>query len=54
VKDPYGRIKIGASATAKLNRKDFGLGWNAALETGGLLVGEEVSITLDLQFIRKD
>jgi polyisoprenoid-binding protein YceI len=54
MKDPYGRVKIGASATAKLNRKDFGLGWNAALETGGLLVGEEVSITLDLQFIRKD
>ena len=54
VKDPSGRVKIGASATAKLNRKDFGLGWNATLETGGVLVGEEVTITLDLQFVRKD
>jgi polyisoprenoid-binding protein YceI len=51
-KDPWGNTRIGLSATAKINRKDFGLAWNAALETGGLLVGEEISITLEVQFIK--
>jgi polyisoprenoid-binding protein YceI len=52
-KDPWGNVKIGASARTKINRKDFGLGWNAALETGGVLVGEDISITLDVQFVKK-
>jgi len=51
-KDPWGNTRIGLSATTKINRKDFGLGWNAALETGGFLVGEDVSLTLDVQFIK--
>jgi polyisoprenoid-binding protein YceI len=51
-KDPWGNTRIGLSATAKINRKDFGLSWNSALETGGVLVGEEVAITLDVQFIK--
>jgi polyisoprenoid-binding protein YceI len=51
-KDPWGNLRIGLSAHTKINRKDFGLSWNAALETGGLLVGEEVAITLDIQFIK--
>lgn len=51
-KDPWGNTRIGLSATTKINRKDFGLGWNAALETGGFLVGEEISITLDVEFIK--
>lgn len=51
-KDPWGNTRIGLSATAKINRKDFGLTWNAALETGGILVGDEVTITLDVQFIK--
>jgi polyisoprenoid-binding protein YceI len=51
-KDPWGNTRIGLSATTKINRKDFGLSWNAALETGGFLVGEEVSVTLDVQFIK--
>jgi polyisoprenoid-binding protein YceI len=51
-KDPWGNLRIGLSATAKINRKDFGLNWNAALEAGGLLVGEDVTITLDVQFIK--
>jgi len=51
-KDPWGNTRIGLSATAKINRKDFGLSWNAALETGGILVGEEVHITLEAQFIK--
>ena len=40
------------SATTKINRKDFGLVWNAALESGGILVGEDVQISLDVQFIK--
>jgi polyisoprenoid-binding protein YceI len=51
-KDPWGNTRIGLSATTKINRKDFGLGWNAALETGGFLVGEEIAITLDVEFIK--
>lgn len=51
-KDPWGNTRIGLSATTRINRKDFGLTWNAALETGGILVGEEVTITLDVQFIK--
>ena len=50
--DPWGNTRIGLSASTKINRKDFGLNWNAALETGGFLVGEEVQITLDAQFIK--
>jgi polyisoprenoid-binding protein YceI len=52
-KDPWGNTRIGLAATTKINRKDFGLTWNAALETGGLLVGEEITITLDLQFVKQ-
>jgi len=52
-KDPWGNTRIGLSATAKINRKDFGLTWNAALETGGVLVGEEVVLTLDVQFVKQ-
>lgn len=51
-KDPWGNTRIGLSATTKINRKDFGLSWNAALETGGILVGEDVQITLEVQFIK--
>lgn len=51
-KDPWGNTRIGVSATTKINRKDFGLTWNSALETGGVLVGEEVTITLDIQFVK--
>ena len=51
-KDPWGNTRIGLSASTKINRKDFNLTWNAALETGGILVGEEVQIALEVQFIR--
>ena len=51
-KDPWGNTRIGLSATTRINRKDFGLNWNAALEAGGVLVGEEVTITLDVEFIK--
>jgi len=52
VKDPWGNYRVAISATTKISRKDFGLTWNAALETGGILVGEEVTITLDAQFVK--
>ena len=47
--DPYGNYKAGATAKTVVNREDFGLTWNAALESGGVLVGKDVTITLDLQ-----
>ena len=47
--DPWGNYKAGASAKTVINREDFGLTWNAALEAGGVLVGKDVSITLELQ-----
>jgi polyisoprenoid-binding protein YceI len=51
-KDPWGNQRIGLSASAKVNRKDFGFVWNAPLEFGGVLVGDEVAIALDVQFIK--
>ena len=51
-KDPWGNTRIAISATTKINRKDYGLTWNAALETGGILVGEEVAITLEAEFVK--
>jgi polyisoprenoid-binding protein YceI len=50
--DPWGNKRIGLSGSTRINRKDFGLTWNVALEFGGVLVGEEVTITLDVEFIK--
>jgi polyisoprenoid-binding protein YceI len=52
-KDPFGNIRIGTSATAKISRKEFGMVWNAVLETGGIALADEVKLTLDVQFVRK-
>lgn len=54
IKDPWGNVKIGASGSAKLKRKDFGLTWNGVLETGGFLVGDDVNIELDIEFVRQN
>jgi len=51
-KDPWGSERAGFSTSAKLDRKEFGMVWNAALETGGLLLGDEVQLTLDLETVR--
>lgn len=51
-KDPWGNTRVAISASAKVNRKDFGLTWNAALVTGGILVGDDVTITLDVEFVK--
>lgn len=50
VVDPYGNTKLGLEAKTKINRTDFGVNFNAALETGGVMLGEEVKLELDLQF----
>ena len=52
-KDPWGGERAGYSAVARINRKDFGLTWNQALETGGLLVGDEIKIALDLELVKQ-
>jgi polyisoprenoid-binding protein YceI len=52
VKDPWGNTRIGVSASTKIDRREFGLTFNAALEAGGVMVGEEVSITLELEFVQ--
>lgn len=52
-KDPWGGERAGFSATGALNRKDFGLTWNAVLETGGVLVGEEIKINLEVETVRQ-
>jgi polyisoprenoid-binding protein YceI len=51
--DPWGNTKIGLSISGKINRKDFGLTWNAALETGGVLVGEEIKLISEIQLIKQ-
>jgi polyisoprenoid-binding protein YceI len=51
-KDPWGNIRIGASATTKIKRSDFGLTWNAALETGGIMVADDLKIELDVEMIK--
>lgn len=50
-KDPWGNQRVGLSATTSVNRKDFGLSWNTALETGGVMVGEKVKIEVHLEAI---
>jgi polyisoprenoid-binding protein YceI len=52
-KDPYGNARIGASATTKIKRSEFGLTWNAALETGGILVGDDLKIDLEVSLIKE-
>ena len=53
VKDPYGGKRTGFEISGKINRKDFGLTWNAALETGGVMVGDEVTIKCEIQLIQQ-
>ncbi|HSQ15281.1 MAG TPA: YceI family protein, partial [Candidatus Binatia bacterium] len=53
IKDPWGNTRVGGQASTKINRKDFGLVWNAPLETGGVVVGDEVEITIDVEIYKK-
>ncbi len=53
IKDPWGNFRRGATGTAKIDRRDFGITWNKALDTGGLVVGNEVGIQVDVEWVRK-
>jgi polyisoprenoid-binding protein YceI len=53
VKGPRGEDRIGATATTKINRQDFGVKWNRTLDTGGVVVGDEVQVTIDLALVKK-
>jgi polyisoprenoid-binding protein YceI len=53
VKDPWGMMRVGTTATTKINRKDFGVTWNKALDNGGVMISDEVAITIDLEGTRK-
>lgn len=53
VTDPWGNVKRGASARASINRKDWGLEWNVALEAGGVLVGEQVAIEIEVELAQR-
>lgn len=53
-KNPFGKIVAGFSAQTQINRKDWGLSWNVALEAGGLLVGDQLKISLEVQAVRED
>ncbi|MGC4040486.1 MAG: YceI family protein [Flavobacterium sp.] len=53
MKDPWGNTKVGLNISGKINRKDWGLNWNSALETGGVLVGEDVKLNIELQLLKQ-
>ncbi|MCC6849871.1 MAG: polyisoprenoid-binding protein [Deltaproteobacteria bacterium] len=53
VKDPWGNTRIGAQAATKLNRRDFGIVFNKALDGGGVLVGDEIAVTIDVEVMKK-
>lgn len=53
VKDPWGKLRTGTRATATIKRKDFGLTWNKALEAGGFAVGDDVELSLEVEFIKR-
>jgi polyisoprenoid-binding protein YceI len=53
VKDPWGNIRAGVTASAKINRKDFGLVWNALTEAGGFVVGDDIKITIEAELIQQ-
>ena len=51
-KDPWGNLRIGVEAKLKISRKEFGLAWSAPLEAGGVMIGDEVTITLEVEFVK--
>ncbi len=54
MRDPWGKVKAGFTVTGKINRKDFGVSWNAPLEAGGLLVGDEVLLNCEVQLVQME
>ena len=53
LKDPWGNTKVGLNISGKINRKDWGLNWNSAIETGGVLVSEEVKLNIEIQLLKQ-
>jgi len=53
IKDPWGNTKVGATATTKINRQDFGVSWNKALDAGGVVVSDSVTVTIDLELRKR-
>ncbi len=53
MKDPWGNVRAAATATSKVNRQDFGVKWNATLDNGGVVVGDDVNITIDAEMIKQ-
>lgn len=53
IKDPWGNQRLAATGTTKINRQDFGVKWNAKLDNGGVVVGDDVNITIDVELIQK-
>jgi polyisoprenoid-binding protein YceI len=53
IKDPFGKIRIGAEASTKINRKDFGISFQQALDNGGAMIGDDVAVTLDVELIKQ-
>lgn len=53
VKDPMGNTKVGATATTTIDRKDFGIVWNKTLDGGGIMVGDEIDVTIDVEAVKK-
>jgi len=53
IKDPMGNMKLGGSATTRINRQDFGVAWNKSLDSGGVVVGDQVDVTIDLELVKK-
>jgi len=53
VKDPMGNVRVGATATAKINRQDFGITWSKSLDGGGVMVGDQIDVTIDVEGTKK-
>ena len=53
IKDPWGNARVAASATTKINRQDFGVKWNANIDGGGVVVGDDVNVTIDLEMVKQ-
>ena len=53
VKDPMGNVRVGATATAKINRQDFGITWSKSLDGGGVMVGDDIGVTIDVEGTKK-
>lgn len=54
IKDPRGNLRVGGQATTTINRADFGITYNSPLETGGVVIGEEVAVTIDIEMVKKE